>query len=131
MKYLISIMLCFGFVFCKGQKDTSSTGLTSCDTCIIFSAGETGTTYGDSISSVTKWSDGRFEITGDTLHAIKLLWKRLEEANNNESDLYDFVGAAVDFTNHVPDYWKSSKGNKAWLRYKKALIKQGFKVIKQ
>lgn len=90
-----------------------------------------GTGFSDSTVSLTKWDDGRIEIQGDTLKAIRLLFKKLDEANKREFDLWGFVGPAVAFTNNIPDYWKTSKNNKAWSKYYVQLKKLGFKIVRK
>lgn len=125
MKIILFITTLFITVFCSGQ-DVSTPPVM--DSNLVSISSDIGTTYWDSASSVTKWSDGKFEIKGDTLSAIKLLWKRLDESEKREFELDDFVGRAVDFTNNVPDYWKNSKTNKAWKKYYAELRKQGFKI---
>jgi heme/copper-type cytochrome/quinol oxidase subunit 2 len=84
--------------------------------------------YTDSTVTVSKGNDGVFEIKGDSIAAIKLLWKRLEECQKRESDLWTLVGKSVDFTNTIPDYLMKSK---AWYRYYAELKKHGYKQIKK
>ena len=123
-KAIILITLLLASYFCKAQRE---------DTTYLsgISGFGTGISNDEGNVSITKWYDGRLEIHGDTLEVIKLLWERLEESNKNEMDLYDFVGKAVDFTNNVPDYWRTSKNNKAWTKYRAALIKLGFKIVEK
>lgn len=120
MKIIITVMLLLCISFCKAQnrlKDSSG---------IKFSTWGIG--YHDTTATVvTKWEDGRFEIRGDTLAAIKLLWKRLEESEKREAELWRFVAYAVAFTNSVPDYWKTSN-NKTWLKYLAELKKLGYRI---
>lgn len=123
-KYIILTVILLCSFYCNGQIKSDST-------IKIFHLNELdiGRTYRDTSVIVTVWQDGRFEIQGDSLKAIKLLWKRLEESTQREMDLYKSIQSAVDFTNNVPDYWKNN--SKEWIKYQVQLKKLGYKIIKK
>ena len=78
---------------------------------------------------ITFWQDGKLEVQGDTIGAIKRLFKDLQSKDSTIESMYDFQAAAVDFTNEVPDYWKSFRNNCKWNKYNRELKKQGYITV--
>jgi hypothetical protein len=130
-KYLLSLILLGGTLIGNAQVDTSMIRIGSVpDTEAYITVSDWGSGYTDSNGvRVTKWDKAGIEIHGDTMAAIRLLLKTIDDGNKREMDLYDLISKAVDFTNQVPDYWKTSKHNTAWNKYYSALRKQGFKEV--
>lgn len=124
MKTTLTIIALLFFISSYSQSlDTSK--------IILTSSGHwsSGIFFGNSKDnkSVSIRYDGKVELQGiDSTEAIKLLFKRIEEENKKEIELYEFVNAAVDFANTVPDHFKKSK---EWAAFKKQLYKQGFRIV--
>lgn len=135
MKPAILILLVAACVSAKGQTfKTDTFGIKKDTSKFNLSSSNPGWSIG--FSEGGKWvgrrNDGTIEIRGmDSLEAIKMLWKHMDEAQKRESDLWKFVGTAVRFSNNVPDYWKSSANNKAWADYWAALKKFGYKTVRK
>lgn len=106
-----------------GKPDTISYGAAD----FYIGSSRLGVTYSDSLfNRITKWSDGHIDIDGDTMLCVSLLFSHLDKGVDREMELWEFVGAAVQFTNGVPDYWKIKKNNSAWPKYYGELKKLGY-----
>ena len=78
--------------------------------------------------TVTKDSGGEIIIEGDSLTAIKDLFKLCEKLlNDNSNKTHDFC-KAVDFINDVPEHFTKNKKYKSYLE---ATKRQGFKPYKR
>lgn len=84
------------------------------DTSKLFSVPgvRSGTGFADSLSEITMWDDGSLEIKGDSIHAIKLLWKRLNESNKREAKLAnDLYRTQTKLIQTYKDWMKSNDEN--------------------
>lgn len=89
---------------------------------------------------------GKITVKGDSLSAIKFLFEwmndyvyRIKKRDSMLVERDKLIDAAVDFTNNIPDAWKSETPliigkdtilNKKWPRYKKLLAKNGYVTCK-
>ena len=73
-----------------------------------------GPTYGSigfregNTSVMMSLQDGTFKISGDSLSAIKLLWKYLHEANERESRLWRQYGKSQQALIKLANDWKKA-----------------------
>lgn len=136
MKKIILPLLILSTIFCRGQVDSVKLGTLSGYGTI------SGATYVaiplDSTSGPYVFvdiDDSTVSISGDTTKALKMLGKSILESMNREDSLerllHDFIRASVDFSNCVPDYFRSKEGNNKWMRYKKYLTLFGYIEMKR
>lgn len=72
----------------------------------------------------------RLEIHGDTIAAILNLLTAIKQKDSIYMELYKFVNAGIEFTNHVPDYWKSGVNNCKWPTYLYYMKRHGYVLSK-
>lgn len=129
MKYLLITILIIFSVQLKAQKDT-----------VLLSLNTDTISFGTSISGDLQESNtdilfsdddstGTIEIIGDTMAAIKLLIKSYKDIVRQDNENYSFISAAINFSNEVPDYYKTKLHNCMWPKFKKEFEKRGFKYI--
>jgi hypothetical protein len=116
MKKTILILLLIAAASLKSQVKFSTLGFDSMPHSIMRF---------DGIGADEK---GNIRIYGDTLTAIKFIYKRMREADSINVKLWELIGAGVKFTNNLPGYYKTLEGNCRWPAYKKQLIKNGYHV---
>lgn len=71
---------------------------------------------------------GKIVIKGDTISAIKMMLNFIDQGNKRESEYLGIIGASVQFTNTVGDYYKTGP---KWNAYVKELKKLGYTVKKK
>lgn len=97
----------------------------------IYSICFTEQTEGGKITSLCQDArTGEVIIRGDTIEAIKMMLKYYMKNDSATMSLYEFRGAAIEWTNKIPDFWKDWQNNPAWPRYKEMILKQGYKLKK-
>ncbi|MEO7048883.1 MAG: hypothetical protein ABI091_26510 [Ferruginibacter sp.] len=111
-----------------------------CQNDSAFLSLNTDTSFGTSISwglqegnTNVNFSDddstGTIQINGDTMSAIRLLIKSYKDIVRQNNENYRFISAAVDFSNEVPDYYRTKLHNCMWPAFYKELRKNGFHQI--
>jgi hypothetical protein len=127
MKYIITLFALLFSCTVKAQKTN--------DSLTVF--GSIGLIIGD-ISKpdyIIKWDEHTISVRGDTLKAIQNVINELEKVEKRQGDwidkYYNLLITSVDFSNHVPDIWRTSEHNCAWPAYWRLLRKKDIRVLKQ
>lgn len=100
-KILLLLVLACGQV--QAQTDTAKL-----KPLISYSSFDTGTGYFDSTAEVTIWNSGKIEIKGDSLAAIKMLFKALRESSKREMELEQKIFKAQDALMGLANDWKKA-----------------------
>lgn len=74
--------------------------------------------------------DSVLVIHGDTMKVIRILLERLRVLDSTELALWKFIRAGIDFSNYVPDYFKTKAGNCKWPQYYAVMKKNGYRTVK-
>lgn len=83
------------------------------------------TGYGESSNYIMERSDGTIEVVGDSLTAIKMLFKELKKIVKERENAEIALNKSVQWSNTVSYYFKK---NKQWTEYLKSIRKQGYKA---
>lgn len=113
MKTLIKILLILMPVICYGQTDTTKFYL-SADTSIHLTLSEFTefTIFNDTSigNELIVWEDSTFEVRGDTMEVIKMLWRELQKSDIEYNSLFDdYVELLDESKKFIADIKKSLK----------------------
>lgn len=126
---IISIYLLSSLAAVAQKKDSIASGYLSGGIILGIGIGN------DAKNQITLFSDGRVEIEGDTLQAIRNIFKWVDDHQKEDAELYRendklnaFVAATVAFLNQNPTVITANNCN--WPRLSKELKRQGYHTVK-